>query len=180
MSFSMNLRAVVFLLALGFPAWSVRADETQPEQKPGVMTRITNALHLSGASADKSGAVYTKNLILNMELSPLPLKLSEARQMKVELSLTNKSGKIVSLEFPTTQRFEIRVSDKTGRQVVQWSEDQAFEPEQTIVTINPRERIQYEAFVATRDLSPGIEYVVEGSFPQYKELKIRKPVVPQK
>ncbi|MEI8340996.1 MAG: BsuPI-related putative proteinase inhibitor [Verrucomicrobiota bacterium] len=173
-------RVVVILSGLMLLVASVQADETQPEQKPGLMRRMADALHLPNSSENKAGAVQTKNLILNMELSPLPLKLSETRQLKAVISLTNKSRKIVSLDFPTTQRFEIVVRDKSGKQVFQWSEDQAFATEQTIITINPRERIEYDATVATRDLSAGNEYVVEGSFPKYKELKIQKTIVPQK
>ena len=178
MSLGMRICLVVSLLAL--LAQSVQADETPPEEKPGLVSRMTNVFHHSSPAVDKNGAVQTKNLILTMELSPLPLKLLDTRQLKVVLSVSNKSNKTVRLEFPTTQRFEILVRDNSGRQVFQWSEDQAFEAEPTIITINPREHVEYEAGVATRDLSPGKEYVVEAFFPKYKELKIRKTIVPQK
>lgn len=180
MSFRSLFRTAILLSGVLMILSAVYADETQPEQKPGLMTRMANVFHGSGSEAEKAGAVQTKNLILNMELSPLPLKLSETRQLKVVISLVNKSKKTVNLEFPTTQRFEILVRDKSGKQVVQWSEDQSFATEQTIITINPRERIQYDASVATRDLIAGEAYVVEGSFPKYKELKIQKTMVPQK
>jgi len=176
----MSFRTVVFLLGLMVLLPSIQADETQPEQKPGLVSRMTNVFHHSGATVDRNGAVQTKNLMLKMELSPLPLKLSETRQLKVTLSISNKSKKTVRLEFPTTQRFEILVRDKSGKQVVQWSEDQVFETEQTIVTINPNEHVQYDATVATRDLSAGNGYVVEAFFPKYKELKIQKSILPEK
>lgn len=181
MSSGMSFRAVLFLLGVLLSGLSLHADETRPEPKPGLISRMTNVFHSSDSKADKTGSVQTKNLTLKMVLSPLPLNLSETRQLNVTLSLANKSGKTIRLEFPTTQRFEILVRDKSsGRQVVQWSEDQAFEPEQTIITINSHERIQYEASVATRDLSPGKEYVVEASFPKYKELKIQQAITPKK
>ena len=100
--------------------------------------------------------------------------------LKVVLSLTSRPGKSVHLEFPTTQRFDILVRDKSGRQLVQWSEDELFTPEQTFVTINPGEHIEYEALIATRDLVAGQQYFVEGYFLNYKELKIRKMIVPEK
>jgi len=99
----------------------------------------------------------------------------------VLISLFNQSKKTIRFDFATTQRFEILVKDPaTGRQLLQWSEDQAFLAEPAMVSINPGERIEYEATVATRDLSAGKEYQIECFFPKYSELKIQKRIVPQK
>jgi len=114
-----------------------------------------------------------------MDLSPLPLSLSDTRMLKVVLALTNKSEKMVQLEFPTTQRFDILLRDKAGKQLMQWSEDQLFDSEQTVVTINPGEHIEYETSIATRDLTAGREFVVEGYFLNYKELKIKRTIIPK-
>ena len=176
----MKFCRVILFLGLAFQMQSLRAEEPQPESKPGWFSGLTGMFHHSSSAGDKAGAVQTRNLVLKMELSPMPLKLAENRQFKVEISLFNKSRKMVSLEFPTTQRFEIVLRNKAGKQIFQWSEDQSFQADQTVVTVNPGERIQYEASVATRDLSPGAEYVVEGFFPRYNDLRIRKTLVPQK
>ena len=176
----MNFRAVFFPMALALATQAVRADDAQPAQSPGFVTRVIEAFQGSKSGGDRKGVVRTKNLLLAMDLSPLPLKLSEVRMLKVVISLTDMSGKAVHLEFPTTQRFEILVRDKSGRQLVQWSEDELFTTEPTFVTINPREHLEYEASVATRDLVAGQQYVVEGFFLNYKDLKIRKTIVPEK
>ena len=177
----MNFRAVFFLPGLVFLMSPLCAQETKPEpnsQTP--MGFISHMFHGASSSQEQAGAVQTKTLILNMELSPLPLKLADTRQLKVLISLTNKSSKMLRFDFPNSQRFEILVRDKTGRTLLQWSEDQAFLAEPATITINPGEHIEYETSVATRDLTVGNEYVIEGFFPKYKELKLQKRIVPQK
>jgi len=177
----MNFRAVFYLMGLVILIRPLCAEETHPgliSQTP--MGFIGHIFRRSTSSKNPSGAVQTKNLILNMELSPLPLNLSDTRQLKVVISLTNKSSKMLRFDFSTSQRFEILVRNKSGRTLLQWSEDQAFLAEPATITINPGERIEYETSVATRDLTAGNQYMIEGFFPKYKELKIQKRIVPQK
>ena len=176
--FQMCFRAVTFSFCFIFLIQSIYAEDALAPS--GFMSRITRVFHGSSAPADQDGAVKTKDLILNMELSPIPFKLSDTRQLKVVISLTNHSKKSLRLDFPTTQRFEILVRDRTGHQVVQWSEDQAFRTEPALITINPGEHIEYETSVATRDLIAGNEYVVAGFFPIFADLKIQRRIVPQK
>ena len=170
---------VVCALALVVPP-AKAYEEDEPAKKPGLASRTWHTLTSPFAHEEKPGTVRVKNLALSMELAPEPVKLSETRQIKVALSLTNKSRKLVHLQFPTTQRIEVLIRDKDGKLVTQWSEDQSFANESTFVAINPGERIEYTAAVATRDLAPGREYVVEGFFPNFDELKVRKTIVPVK
>jgi Intracellular proteinase inhibitor len=67
-----------------------------------------------------------------------------------------------------------------GKLVEQWSQDQAFTHDPTIVTVNPGERAEYRVEVATRDLSAGQSYVVQGFFPNYEALKAEAMLVPEK
>ena len=119
-------------------------------------------------------------LPFTMTLDPRPLRLGETRRLLVTLRLENKTRRLVQLEFPTTQRIEVLVKDKNGRQVEQWSEDQAFSNEPSLVAINPGERLEYTAQVATRDFVAGQEYVVEGFFPNYPKLHVTARIVPEK
>ncbi len=170
----MRFRPVLLLsifLAFNFVAHA--ADE-----KPGLLNRTLQTLHL--APRAKKDSVHVQNLTLNMDVAPQPVKLPETRQMKVTLSLLNRSKKFVHLEFPTTQRIDIVVSDKTGKTVTRWSEDQSFANEPAYVTINPGERIEYNASVATRDLVAGEPYTIDGFFPNVTELRIQKTIVPEK
>jgi len=121
----------------------------------------------------------TRNLALKIQLSPVPLKLSDNRRVEVRIVLENISGKFVQLEFTTTQRFEILVKDDTGRVLEKWSEDRLFEPAAGYVGINPGEHVEYTATVATRDMQPGKRYAVEGFFPELPDLNAAAGLVPE-
>lgn len=131
-------------------------------------------------SGKKEGEMKWKHLLLTMKLEPLPLKLGETRQLKVTLQLTNKSKKFVQLEFPTTQRIEVLVKQKDGKLVEQWSEDQSFSGEPSLVTINPGERLEYAVSVATRDMVAGEPFVIEAFFPNYEALRVEQAITPEK
>jgi hypothetical protein len=119
-----------------------------------------------------------KNLVPTIAVEPIPLQLSEVRSMKVTLQLANRGKKLAQLEFPTTQRIEVLVKDASGKLIEHWSEDQAFQNEPTLVAINPSERPEYTATVATRELHAGQVYTVEGFFPNYDQLRAVKQITP--
>jgi len=170
---------VLLLLVFSLTALPASASEESAEgRKPGFFSRFFNPFHGSGDS--KTQTVNWKQLIMTMNVEPLPLKLGETRQMKVTLRLLNKSKRLVQLEFPTTQRIEVLLRSQTGKMVEQWSEDQVFANEPTLVTINPGERLEYSANIATRDLTAGQSYTVIGYFPNFEQLKATKLIVPEK
>ena len=113
-----------------------------------------------------------------MTLEPQPLKLSEARQLKVNVLLVNKSKHFAQMEFPTTQRIEVLVKNSAGKMVEQWSEDRAFTDEPGIISVNPGERLEYSATVSTRDMVPAEAYTIEAFFPHYEALRVQRTVVP--
>ncbi len=115
-----------------------------------------------------------KQLVPTMLIEPMP----EVRTVKVTLQLANRGKKLTQLEFPTTQRIEVLVKDSTGKRLEQWSEDQAFQNEPTLVTINPAERLEYTANVATRDFKAGQTYTIEGFFPNFDQLRASKQITP--
>ncbi len=147
-------------------------------KKPTLLSRTLQAMHLGPHPA--SSDVHSSNLTLSMDLAPQPLKLSEARQLKVTLELANHSKKHVHLEFPTTQRIEVIVRNQAAKTIAQWSEDQSFTAEPGYVTVNPGEHIEYSALISTRDMAAGQTYIVEGFFPNFTQLKIQKSIAPQK
>ena len=149
-------------------------DVSSPEKKPGLMHRL---LHPFGGGPNKS---KKPKLDVSLRLEPLPLKLSQTNRLKVTLMLTNRTRKLASLEFPTSQRIEVLIKTSGGKLVEQWSQDQAFTHEPSIVTVNPGERAEYRVEVATRDLSAGQSYVVQGFFPNYEALKAEATLVPEK
>ncbi len=117
---------------------------------------------------------------MTVRVEPLPVMLSETRQLKVTLQLVNKGKKLAQLEFPTTQRIEVLVRNSLGKMVEQWSEDQSFAQELTLVAVNPGERLEYSVSVSTRDLVAGQSYTVEAFFPNYEQLKATKAFIPEK
>ena len=107
-------------------------------------------------------------------------KLADTRAIKVTVTLANKGKKLVQLDFPTTQRIEVLVKNKAGKRVVQWSEDQAFTNDPTLIAINPRERLEYSANIPTRDLVAGETYTIEAFFPNFDQLRKAQTITPEK
>jgi hypothetical protein len=97
--------------------------------------------------------------------------LPETKQIKVTIKLVNRGKKLVQLNFPSSQRIEVLVKTKEGKQIEQWSEDQAFTDEPSMVTINPDERVEYPVTVSTRDMVAGETYTVEAFFPNFDQLR---------
>lgn len=119
-------------------------------------------------------------LEMEMTLSPDPVKLSETRRIAVSVRITNRSKRLVHLQFPTAQRLEILVRDPAGRVIVQWSEDQYFAQAVSYLAINPGERVEYSEKVPTRELVAGTAYTVEAFLVRHDDLRARKTIVPER
>ena len=115
-----------------------------------------------------------RGLLLELNVSPEPVKLSEVRQLQVNLTLKNVAKRAVVLDFPSEQRFEIYLRNSSEAILTIWSDNHAFEDKPGTVLINPNEQIDYPATIATRDLSPNKVSICEAFFPQYPELRIRQ------
>ena len=171
------------VLALGVCTLTACAqDEQQPQ--PGFMQRTfktsMEVVKKPFANLGKSQPPLTRELQMEMTLDPEKVNLSETRQIQATLSLTNRSKKLVQLEFPTTQRIEVVVRNSRGKSVVQWSEDERFTSEQSFVAINPGEHVEYSASLPTRDLSAGQLYTIEGYLPKYPQLRAHRMITPVK
>ncbi len=123
-------------------------------------------------------AVY-KGVEMTARIEPSPLKLSDTRRAEILLTLKNRSSRFVRLEFPTTQRIEVLVRDAAGKQIVQWSEDQAFEAVPCSVGINPGEHLEYRAVIGTRDFIANRVHTVVASIAGYPKLTLEVPVTPR-
>lgn len=158
------------------------AEETPPAPpKPGLMHRLLHPFGGSPAApAAKAKDVNLKGLEMTVTVEPAVPKLAETREIKVTVTLANKGGKLVQLDFPTTQRIEVLLKNQAGKRVVQWSEDRAFTNDPTLVAINPRERLEYAATVSTRDLVAGETYSIEAFFPNFDQLRKTLKLTPEK
>ena len=158
------------------------AEEAPPAPpKPGMLHRL---LHPFGGgtaeAAPKAKDANFKGLEISLTLEPASLKLSDTREIKVTVALANKGKKLVQLDFPATQRIEVLVKNKAGKRVVQWSEDQVFTNDPTLVAINPKERLEYSANIPTRDLVAGETYTIEAFFPNFDQLRKTQTITPEK
>jgi hypothetical protein len=179
----MNVRSVfmigmaVLLLPGMSRAQEPGAETDAPKGARGVMKRILKPLEFfQRDSSSNIPAAKWKNLALTIGLDPIPLKLSENRQIKVTLQLVNNGKRLVQLDFPTTQRIEVLLKSNAGKTIEKWSDDQSFSSEPTIVVLNPGERLEYSISLATRDMLPGEQYEVEAFFPNYTQLSAKKTV----
>jgi hypothetical protein len=168
----MKFRALLCSLAVALPMSLIAAEETPPPApKPSLFHRMLHPFGESKPKEPKVRGTNFKQLEMGVQIEPNPVKISENRQIKVTLTLTNRGGKLAQLEFPTSQRVEVLVRAKGGQMIEQWSQDQAFTNEPTLVTINPRERLEYSVKVATRDMTAGEAYTVEAFFPNFDALR---------
>ncbi len=157
-----------------------------PTPKPSLFHRLTHPLEgtnvpkTSGgkkgkgkddAPVDKGPVVSMHGIELGLLIDPEQVKVPDIRQIKVTLTLTNKTKKMQQLDFPTTQRVEVLLKNKDGKMLEQWSQDQSFSNEPSMVSINPNERLEYSVTIATRDMVAGQQYTIEGFFPNYDQLK---------
>ena len=158
------------------PAEATPAPAPAAEKKPGIVQRV---LHPFGGGKDSAGK-NSGRLAVDLKLAPLPLKLSETNRLKVTLTLANHGKKLAPLEFPTSQRIEVLIKNNFGKTIEKWSDDQPFANDPTVVAINPGERAEYTVEVATREMSAGQSYTVEGFFPSYNTLRAEKALTPEK
>jgi len=105
-----------------------------------------------------------------MRAEPQEFPLAERREVRVFFSVRNTTNKAERLEFANAQRLEVSVRAPDGKRIFLWSEDRTFEPNAAIVVVNPRERIEYEASVPTRDMTAGGVYTVEAGLIGYPEV----------
>jgi len=161
--------AAIILLAT---AAAASAQESSP-QKRGLLGRM---LHPFGSSQrlPTYKDARLRGLVLIVQVPPGPVKLSETRQLPVNVSLTNRGDQSIELNFLTEQRIEIYLRDASGAIVTRWSDNRAFAANPASVLINPNEHLEYAETIATRDLVAGRVFTVEVLVPAYPELDAKR------
>jgi hypothetical protein len=167
----MSRSLVLALVSLAF-AGDLFAQEPTPEKRGGWFTRMLHPFQSNPVPTYKDPRL--RGLVLELKLSPQPVKLSEVRQLQVNLTLKNVAKKAVVLDFPTEQRFEIYLRNSSDAILTTWTDNHAFEEKPGTVLINPLEHIDYPETIATRDLTANKVFIAEVFFPQYPELRIRQ------
>ena len=167
----MSRRLTYALLALAL-ATPLSAQEPTPEKR-GWLSRLLHPFQSSNPAPNYKDS-RLRGLVLELKLSPQPVKLSEVRQLQVNTILYNVSKRAVVLDFPTEQRIEMYLRNSSEAILTIWSDNHAFEEKPGTVLINPGEHVDYPATIATRDLSPNKVFIAEVYFPQYPELRVRQ------
>jgi len=153
------------------PATTGKSTTTM--KKRGFFGRVFHPFSSSDV-LPKTNDKRLRGLVLELQIAPQPLRLSEIRQMEVRLTVTNKATHVIQLDFPTDQRIETQLRNAGDVVLTKWSENHAAKEKPASVLINPDEHVEYKETIATRDLAPGKVFTAEVFFPKYPDLKIRQ------
>jgi hypothetical protein len=187
--------SILFALAAGLPAQETAPEPSAaPETRPSVATTpVPTPTPITTTTLKKRGLFgrvlhpfsssevlpkyndrKLRGLILDLQVSPQPVRLSEVRQMEVKVTVTNMGNHMIPLEFPTDQRIEIQLLNAADTVLTKWSENHAIKDKLGTILINPGEHVEYKENIATRDLTPGRVFTAEVFFPKYPELHVRQ------
>src|SRR4029450_1908811 len=162
-------RRLVLLILIVFVAGAMVGQDLTPPPTParkrGWMSRILHPFSPNVVPQYKDPRL--RGLSLDLQITPQTVKLSEVRQLSVKVTLANLSKRPVTLDFPTTQRIEIYLTNSGGDVLTKWSENHAIEKKPATILINPSERIEYNETISTRELIPRQDFFGEFFFPQF-------------
>ena len=169
-------RRLVLLVLTVFTAGAIFGQDVTPTPTParkrGWLGRILHPFSPNMVPQYKDPRL--RGLALDLQITPQTVKLSEVRQLSVKVTLANLSKRPVTLDFPTTQRIEIYLTNSAGEVLTKWSENHAITEKPAAILINPNERIEYNETISTRELTPNKVFIAEVFFPQYLELRVRQ------
>src|SRR6266446_5449152 len=185
--------AIIFSILLALAA-GLAAQETAPETRPSVATTpVPTPTPITTTTLKKRGLFgrilhpfsssevlpkyndrKLRGLILDLQVSPQPVRLSEVRQMEVKVTVTNMGNRMIPLDFPTDQRIEIQLLNAADAVLTKWSENHAIKDKPGTILINPGEHVEYKENIATRDLTPGRVFPADVFLPKYPELHVRQ------
>jgi len=126
----------------------------------------------------KFGTLQMEPSTEKLTIVPRDFSLQDRRDLETTYTVRNNTGKMVRLAFPTTQRIEIITRDASGTEIDKWSDDRAFKPQDGIVIINPKERIEYNETVPTRDMKAGQSYSIQADVAGYPDYTTTQTVTP--
>lgn len=150
-----------------------------PPSKPKKRGWFNRMLHPFGGGSPKREIPDYKNpklrgLVLDLQVSPQTIRLSEVRQLETKLILSNMGKRAVELDFLNDQRIEIYLMNSAEIILTRWSDNHAVTARPSTLLINPGEHVEYNETIATRDLAPNKVFIIEVFFPKYPELRVRQ------
>ena len=117
--------------------------------------------------------------VVSLSIVPQAPLLEDTRELDVTYTVRNTGRQLTRIEFPTTQRLEIVTSNTSGAVIERWSDDRSFQPTEGIVVINPKERIEFQEKVSTRDMHAGAAYTVKASLATQPDFAVEQTVQPR-
>jgi intracellular proteinase inhibitor BsuPI len=150
-----------------------RSKDT-PDSATTIFTRFFTDMFAS----IRLGRFRAQKTTQNLTVDPSQFSLSERRELDATYTVRNNTKKIIRLDFNTTQRIDILTSDPSGKVIEKWSEDRAFQLQDGIVIINPKERIEYSEKVATREMKPSETYTIKADVIGYPDYTATTTVAP--
>src|SRR5437763_9012470 len=136
--------AIIFSIILA-TAHGLLAQETTPEPSasPALSAApVTTATPITTTTLQKRGFIgrifhpfsssevlpkyndrRLRGLVLDVQVSPQPVRLSEIRQMEVKVTVINRGNHMIPLDFPTDQRIEIQLLSSADTVLKKWSEN---------------------------------------------------------
>lgn len=138
------------------PAPSPTAVAFRPAPKRGLGWRILHPF----SGNDRALAPHKSGLQVSIEPDSAAPSLHATSQLGVRVLVTNYTGKLASLTFPTSQRIEIIGRHLDGKIFYTYSTDRSLSQEVSVLTINPGEYLEYVAAIPTRSMTAGNTYLI--------------------
>ena len=143
-------------------------------KKPSWFSHVLHPFGSSKRAVPEYKDPKLRGLMLDLQISPQTVKLSEVRQLEIKLTLTNQGKETVQLDFANDQRVEIYLMDSAETILTRWSDNHAVNAKPGSLLVNPGEHIVYNETISTRDLTPNKVFIVEVFSPKYPELRVRQ------
>src|SRR5438874_5109156 len=119
---------------LATPAPTPKPITTTTLQKRGFFGRVFHPFS-SSEVLPKYNDRRLRGLVLDLQVSPQPVRLSEIRQMEVKVTVINRGNHMIPLDFPTDQRIEIQLLSSADTVLTKWSENHAIKDKPVSVLI---------------------------------------------
>ena len=155
----------------GYPRVPRREYDSALAKAGHFFTDMFADVKLSSSSAQPEEA--------SLQVDPESPVIKDQREVEVTYTVRNNSKSLTQLDFPTSQRIEILTYNSSGAIVDRWSDDRAFKPEEGIVVINPRERIEFKEKISTRDMHSAETYKTEASLKSQPDFVVDRTVTPR-
>ena len=120
----------------------------------------------------------TEQTTEKLQIEPENFSLQDRSEVGVVYTVRNNTGKIIRLDYETTQRIDLETTDGSGKVLEKWSNDRAFQPQEGIVILNPKERIEYRENVPTRDMKAGESYAIKAEVAGHPDYTVIRTVTP--